>query len=102
MTEVVSPTELDIVAAVNEILVDCDVNTMTVKAIKLRLEEQFGCELPDCKGIIRTCLESFMDNNSDGMLYEAKVQNESKVDEDEPSNGKVVKKRGQWFTEFSH
>ncbi len=88
------PSEDLIVIATNEILKDCDVSLMTLKSIKLKLEEKFECPLPDCKAIIRQCLEEFMDNNQDDFLYATKVKNE---DADAPTET-TTKKRNSGFT----
>jgi upstream activation factor subunit UAF30 len=91
------PSEDLIVIATKEILENCDVSLMTLKSIKLKLEEKFECPLPDCKAIIRQCLEEFMDNNQDDFLYAAKVKNED-VDAPTPSNSTTTKKRNSGFT----
>ena len=88
------PNNEEIIAATNEVLKNCDITLLTAKSIRLQLEVLFGCELPEAKGIIRECLERFMERNEDAVMYAAKVKAESTEPEEEPivNNGK---KRGR-------
>ena len=95
---VMAPSEQEIIAATNEILKNCDITLLTAKSIRLQLESIFECDLTESKGLIRTCLENFMDKNEDAVLYANKIKAESNAEQE---SSKSSKKRGMnvtvWF-----
>lgn len=83
------PSDDDLAAGANEVLLASDPYTISAKQIRLQLEEKFGCELTAKKDLLRTIIENFL----------ADRQSESEQDDEEPevvSSGKA-KKAGKGF-----
>lgn len=88
------PNEEVIKNAVFSILQGCDLSTVTLKIIRTRLEEKFGCSFSEKKDVIREALEHFLTQKSEATEYDAIIESETNVDDGDRSNANLKKKRG--------
>jgi len=52
-----APTDLELETAVQMILRDADLNSVTKREIRRQLERQFGCDLASRKGVINAAID---------------------------------------------